>query len=125
MASDSILTNVPFWIVIGVIFALAVAYAVCFGCRQNPFKGCGTLAGGCARCSRSAWAYLTCCCPGDEEASEEEPKTDKVANDDDLENALKELKAMSDQLPLLPLKRECAWGKDHLLQRSKTLPTVV
>ena len=133
MASDSILTSIPFWIVIGVIFALAVAWAVCFGTRVNPFRRC-------ADCSRGVWRWLTCCCPGN--ASEESPKegepkkpqkpkkTKKAKDESNLDQALEELKALRDTLPLLPLqqpkKDECKWDKrDYLLERAEKVPTVV
>ena len=131
MASDSILTSIPFWVAIGVIFAIAVAWAVCFGTRVNPFRRCG-------ECFSTIWTLLTCCCPGRETEAERAPKEtaseskapEKLKDDPDLERALAELQAMRDTLPLLPLqerkKDECKWDKrDYLLERAAKTPTVV
>ena len=124
MASDSILTNIPFWVVIGVIFVLAVAYAVCVGTRVNPFKECGRCFALCGECGKTWWYILTCSCLF------EKPNEDKVKDvkkEEDLENALKELQEMRDALPLLPLKRDrCeADRKNYLLERAERTPTVV
>tara|TARA_Y100000817_G_C16614616_1_gene436725 strand:- start:9 stop:386 length:378 start_codon:yes stop_codon:yes gene_type:complete len=125
MASDSILTSIPFWIVIGVIFVLAVAYAVCVGTRVNPFKECGRCWAACGNCGRGVWTTLTCCCPAQDAEKVEKPKD--VKKDEDLEQALDELVKLRDTLPLLPLKRdECkADKKNYLLERAERTPTVI
>lgn len=126
MASDSILTSIPFWIVIAVIFVLAVAYVLCVGTRVNPFKECGKFCAGCGDCGRRAWTALTCCCPAQDAKKSEEPTKD-VKKDEDLEAALEDLVKLRDTLPLLPLKRdECkADKKNYLLERAERTPTVI
>lgn len=127
MASDSILTSIPFWIVIGIIFVLAVAYVVCVGTRVNPFKECGKWCAGCGDFGRRVWAALTCCCPAGDGKKVEDEKIKDVKKNEDLEQALKELQAMSDALPLLPLKQdECkADKKNYLLERADRARTVI
>ena len=126
MASDSILTSIPFWIVIGVIFVLAVAYAVCVGTRVNPFKACGRWCSSCGDCWQALWRFVTCCCPQKtEEAATETPV--KKVSDDNLKSVLGKLEEWKDKLPLLPLKRdECkADRKNYLVERAERTPTVV
>ena len=130
MASDSILTSIPFWSVIGFIFVLAVLYAVCIGTRVNPFRVCGDCCRGCGNAATGCWACLTCCCRGQEAPPKKE--ADKASNtkkvdDTELEIVLEQLHKLKDNLPLLPLKREeCRWDKkDYLVERGERAPTVV
>ena len=129
MASDSILTSIPFWIVIGVIFVLAVAWAICFGTRVNPIKACGNCCSALGECGTTFWGYLTCCCRREavEDTKPTKPTAVKKADDEELDTALRELTKLKDQLPLLPLKEdECRWDrKNYLVERAERTPTVV
>ena len=62
MASDSILTSIPFWIVIGVIFVLAVAWADLLWNARESNQGVRQL----LFCTGRMWNHVllpgTCCC---------------------------------------------------------------